>query len=665
MVGLGLKEISEVVVIGPSSKKDDLLRELTKFEDFHVEDRREGELYERVQALEKRLGRVISSLGLEPQPGIIEVLLKGYNVSKMEFRVKGWGALLKRLEKDALPLLELTERLLGEIESSTRRMEELDLQSRYLDLLSDFDVDVQELRKSERFYIELITIKVRDLKEFQRSLPGSYLYEERLSEKDLLLLIMDKKEKEGFIERILKSFEARRVEIPEGLPKSPRKAYQLVLKELGKEAEKLKRATVELLKLKEERGEELLGYWEASKMVKEVFSKDISEGRFLVLRGFVPKDRLNELGQRLKGFATVVADGGLQNKPTVMENNEFSKSFETVTLAQGPPSHHEVDPTPIISFVFPIFYGLMFADAGQGLLLLLLGLYMRYRAGGQLRRWGTLIASFGFVATFVGLAVGEIFGFSTGRLPVIGEFLERLRLLEVKEFSSEVVGELLTIGILIGVFHIASGLILDVYQAVKVNAKLELIAEKVPGLMLYVGGLLFAFAFIGGGFSFEETFSETFAPIIGLPCYVLTYASLPIIAIATLLLVFGKPVFGRLFHQTHHEGIGILVIEGVVEFLLRIVEYMANTISYARLGILLMVHVALMMVVNFSLGAGTIGILLVILGNIGVMMLEGLIVYIQALRLHIYEWFTKFYKGEGRLFKRFVPETIRAVITWE
>lgn len=663
---MGLKQISEVVVIGPASKKEDLLRELARFEDFHVEeDRREGGLYERAQALERRISRVISSLGLEPQPGVIEVLLKGYNVSRMEFRVKGWGGLLKRLEEDAVPLLEVAERLLNEVETGTRRLEELDLQSRYLELLAGFDIDVQELRKSERFYIELVTIKVRDLKEFQRSLPGSYLYEERLSEKDLLLLIIDKKEREGFIERILKSFEAKRVEIPEGLPRSPRKAYQLVIKELRKEAEKLKRATDELLKLKEEKGEELLGYWEASMMAEEAFSKDVREGRFLVLRGFVPKDKLTDLEKRLKGFATVVTDGDLRDKPTIMKNNEFSKSFETVTLAQGPPSHHEVDPTPIISFVFPVFYGLMFADAGQGLLLLLLGLYMRYRAGGQLKKWGTLIASFGFVATFVGLAVGEIFGFSTGHLPVIGEFLEHFRLLEVKEFSSEVVGELLTIGILIGVFHITSGLILDIYQAVKENAKLELIAEKVPGLMLYVGGLLFAFAFIGGGFSFSELFSEATAPIIGLPCYVLTYVSLPVIAVATLLLIFGKPAFGKLFHHAHHEGIGILVIEGVVEFLLRIVEYMANTISYARLGILLMVHVALMMVVNFSLGAGIIGLPLVILGNIGVMMLEGLIVYIQALRLHIYEWFTKFYKGEGRLFKRFIPETVRAVIRWE
>ena len=109
----------------------------------------------------------------------------------------------------------------------------------------------------------------------------------------------------------------------------------------------------------------------------------------------------------------------------------------------------------------------------------------------------------------------------------------------------------------------------------------------------------------------------------------------------------------------------MMIIEGVVEFLLKIVEFMANTISYARLGILMLVHVALMMVVNFSLGAGVIGIPLVIIGNIGVMMLEGLIVYIQALRLHIYEWFTKFYKGEGFLFQRFVPQTIRARIKWE
>jgi V/A-type H+-transporting ATPase subunit I len=47
------------------------------------------------------------------------------------------------------------------------------------------------------------------------------------------------------------------------------------------------------------------------------------------------------------------------------------------------------------------------------------------------------------------------------------------------------------------------------------------------------------------------------------------------------------------------------------------------------------------------------------------MMMEGLLVYIQALRLHLYEWFTKFYEGSGTSFKKIVPEMLYTSIVWE
>jgi V/A-type H+-transporting ATPase subunit I len=105
--------------------------------------------------------------------------------------------------------------------------------------------------------------------------------------------------------------------------------------------------------------------------------------------------------------------------------------------------------------------------------------------------------------------------------------------------------------------------------------------------------------------------------------------------------------------------------------LIRLVELFANTISYTRIGIMLLVHVALMGTANggveFFMSEGNPGIAigLLILGNIGVMMMEGLLVYIQALRLHLYEWFTKFYEGSGISFKKIVPELLYTSIIWE
>jgi V/A-type H+-transporting ATPase subunit I len=56
---------------------------------------------------------------------------------------------------------------------------------------------------------------------------------------------------------------------------------------------------------------------------------------------------------------------------------------------------------------------------------------------------------------------------------------------------------------------------------------------------------------------------------------------------------------------------------------------------------------------------------LIIGGNIGIMMIEGLIVFIQALRLHLYEFFTKWYDGGGKPFRQIVPEMLYNQLLWK
>ena len=100
----------------------------------------------------------------------------------------------------------------------------------------------------------------------------------------------------------------------------------------------------------------------------------------------------------------------------------------------------------------------------------------------------------------------------------------------------------------------------------------------------------------------------------------------------------------------HEEGGGLMGI--IIEVILvRIIEVLSNVISYTRIGIMLLVHSALLVTVNTSYLHGG-GIAVLIGGNIGIMLIEGLIVYIQTIRLHLYEWFPKWYVGEGTEFKK-------------
>ena len=112
----------------------------------------------------------------------------------------------------------------------------------------------------------------------------------------------------------------------------------------------------------------------------------------------------------------------------------------------------------------------------------------------------------------------------------------------------------------------------------------------------------------------------------------------------------------------HDEGGGFMGI--VIEVILvRIVEMLSNIISYSQIGIMLLVHSALLVTVNQSYLHGG-GLAVLIGGNIGIMLIEGLIVYIQTIRLHLYEWFPKWYIGEGVEFKRLVPRMLYSNVIW-
>jgi len=62
-----------------------------------------------------------------------------------------------------------------------------------------------------------------------------------------------------------------------------------------------------------------------------------------------------------------------------MDNKRFVRTFEVITKSQGIPKAGEPDPTPMIALMWPIFYGLMFADMGHGLLLMALGLLFKFK----------------------------------------------------------------------------------------------------------------------------------------------------------------------------------------------------------------------------------------------------------------------------------------------
>ena len=105
------------------------------------------------------------------------------------------------------------------------------------------------------------------------------------------------------------------------------------------------------------------------------------------------------------------------------------------------------------------------------------------------------------------------------------------------------------------------------------------------------------------------------------------------------------------------DGVGMLAVQAFFEIFEILLSYFSNTLSFVRVGAFAVSHAAMMQVVLMLAGAtegGDINWIIVVLGNIFVVGLEGLVVGIQVLRLEFYEIFSHFYKGDGRPFENHI-----------
>jgi V/A-type H+/Na+-transporting ATPase subunit I len=303
--------------------------------------------------------------------------------------------------------------------------------------------------------------------------------------------------------------------------------------------------------------------------------------------------------------------------------------------------------------------------------LTLFALLLRQRGKGSLRQWGNIFLAAGISASVVGVMVGEFFGFplyqslhipGTALLDIVNRTAGRPTL----DLGGLYIA--LEVALLIGIAHLTTGLSLDVVQAAKEQDMVELVTEKLPALTMYLSGVGFGLSFIGAGFNFNVFKSTGPAPLLG-PALGVSNSLLGSVSLAVVLasmfgILAGKGI-AIMAGKSHGGSAAGAFGNGAIEVFERISSYLANTISYVRLAIMLMIHAALLLAVNMLLAfPAYIAIAPMIIFNILIIVFEVVIVYIQDLRLHIYEFFTKFYKGSGMPFRRILPEGVRTKIRW-
>jgi V/A-type H+-transporting ATPase subunit I len=691
---MGQAELLKSTVILPRIDTHEAVSKLAELEWFHpLQNPSEhsnpyfDDLLLNAQKLFQEIDEVIRSLAIPTETGIMATLFKGAPQEKTEYKINDIQGFIVELEKKSHVLLEEPISLLKTQQQIEKDLEEYQNARDAIGSASKLKMDLSGLRALKTFFAEIFIVNSKDLKEIQNSLSDLTVHPFKLNDEKSSITVISSQEDSEKVTKVLRSFNVHPIQIPSDLPQNPSIAYdkcQKICKDLEKKSAEV---TKKIEKLKIRLLPKLLSLYESSKIAKDVLEVTRRPGgtkNFAVIQGYIPAKMQKRFETLTKSYVSITEpahiDGDTNNQlPTLLVNNKYARTFEVITETQGIPSHGEVDPTPIIAFVWPVFYGLMFADFGHGLLLFGLGMFLRYRANGNLKTWATLLAASGAAAAIAGLGVGEMFGFHILEIPSLALIFEPLDglvgILNVSELTFVQVANILAVSVAIGVMHILMAMLLKLRADILERNKLAVLTHDIPYIFQFLAVVALILAAIGSGYDIIGMFGITGVthdePVPWLTAIFGDWVTVELVAKAMppiIIATAGIMIYGGKKEQEidakhgHDEGAGLMGI--VIEVILvRIIEILSNVISYTRIGIMLLVHSALLVTVNESYeSTGSLAIL--IGGNIGIMLIEGLIVYIQTIRLHLYEWFPKWYKGEGVEFKKLIPNKVYSNLVW-
>ena len=322
--------------------------------------------------------------------------------------------------------------------------------------------------------------------------------------------------------------------------------------------------------------------------------------------------------------------------PTSMKNNILVRPFESMVSMYGVPSYGELDPTSFLALSYMILFGAMFGDVGQGLIFVIAGLYILHVK--KRTNLGGVILRLGISSVFFGFAYGSVFGFE--ELP---HFLaEILGVEEMPHFfirPMENIMDTLVYGVIFGCSLL---LISYIYSLINNYRKKDLEngvfgKDGLVGLIFFISMLSFAYC------KYES---------ISLLSDGIWYS---IFIISLILMLLKEPMANLILGKRplYEESKTDYFVEGGFGIIETLISLFSNTLSFIRVGAFALNHVGLFMaftaLAKMMQGSGSV--IMYILGNIVILGLEGLIVFIQGLRLEYYELFSKYFEGGGVEFK--------------
>ena len=365
-------------------------------------------------------------------------------------------------------------------------------------------------------------------------------------------------------------------------------------------------------------------YYEKSGEIKDKMAKG---DKYFYLSGWVPESKVDdfkELEEKYDKTKVNINNRSCSSKtPTKLKNNILVRPFEFLVNMYGAPNYNEIDPTPFFAITYLLLYGMMFGDLGQGLVFVLLSFYVDKIN----KTFGGLVRRIGISSSIFGLMYGSFFGIET-LIPT----------LLIKPFDN--IMTVLIASVAFGVLLMVISYIIGIFNKVKKQNNIEegiFGKEGLAGLMMMISFILIILNIVGK--------SPLPMPI-----------AIVMLVLSIVMIIFKQPLARKIEgeYPLYDSSKGDYYVESSFSIVEALLSVFSNLVSFTRVGAFAINHVGLYMafeVMAKLAGGGIIGIIILILGNILIIGLEGMIAFIQGLRLEFYEMFSKYYEGNGRKFR--------------
>jgi len=653
---LKAKPMKRLLIAGLKDQMEPAIHEIYRHRLFHVQDfsAGQGEEYQGFRMGVPSGGAGEAAAQLVTVRGIMNAL--GVSRETAGIRAKMPAAEVRGLMEKHLPALR------DEVENViTKRRSALEAdEKKFQDLLGEIgpftsaplDMDLyhgyEHLAVFAGHIARDVEIPGPHEKFFTAAVPGKFI------------AVFTPKENRTRVERVLLDANFKAVPIPQvkGSPVELSREYQVKLAEIRAElagveekAAGLGKAHADWLLASEE-------FLTAEVEEKQVPLRFATSEQTFVAEGWVPAPEAPGFASSLqsalagKVFVTELPPEEVPEEPPVeYDNPSFARPAELFMDVYSRPRYTEIDPTVLLSIVFPIFFGLIVADVAYGLIFLALSYGLgRFLTGPEGRMLLVNLRYASIASIIFGVLFSEFLGTPLFIAPIL--YSRHLNIGGEASAHGPNIPELMILSIWIGILHITLGRVFGIIN----HARQDHGRHRTLAVMSNLGWLLVMWGIlvlIWANFALPLMPDLTHAPAAG----------------------FGLNLAGILGAVILVLGVVFIARDSVLE-LVELPTIVSHVLSYARLVAVGLSSVAIALVVNFiaigmmiepqlatdltPLGivvilAGVVTFIIGHLGNIALGLLGG---GLHSIRLHYVEWFTKFYKGGGEKYRPLGMERI-------